>query len=562
MNYSIFRFTLNMHNHRSQASVPVFRGDTAVRLVITITDGGNPYHIEDGCIAVLSGTKADGTKLYNHCVIENNNTVVYDFTEQTSCCAGVVNCEIVIYGADGKAITAPKFVIVVDEREVGYKDVVESVSEANVLDNIVSSEVGRLKAEEQREDAEAARNYAESSRISAETARAEAEIARVKAEAGREGKYNALSEDIEFLKLVNEGHTFAFRTDSETASAKHIPSNALPTVVLENVKGITVSDTSGLIPSGFDRITITGKNLVPNDIYIAPNSNGVPTHWEVKEGSTTNTGTYRLNLPDGWYCLSVDIVSDYPFGNGTYFYLQKSTDGGLTFTAQKVGYGSTGYTSDGYCVTTDGKQNNIVWFKVDNANGEVFAFTCHNIAQHKLDWICDIQIEAVEMAQEPSTSYPPKTYAPPTEYTPYKEPITIDVPPPLINFFNETGIYGTDIRAFGHGISETVCNYIDFEKKQYVQMCALRSYENGDDTNPDVIASKNCTLTLYPLDEPHREDISKHWDFNNTLDVQGYEGGFIEFGSVSELGGMEYVTLISVPSTIHYQVKLQGGKGE
>ena len=63
MNYSVFRFTLNMHSHRSQASVAAFKGDTAVRLLINITDGGNPYVIADGCTAVLSGTKADGTKL-------------------------------------------------------------------------------------------------------------------------------------------------------------------------------------------------------------------------------------------------------------------------------------------------------------------------------------------------------------------------------------------------------------------------------------------------------------------------------------------------------------------
>ena len=126
MNYSVFRFTLNMHNHRSQASVSAFCGDTAIRLCITIADGSNIYEIGEGCVAILSGTKADGTKLWNRCAIENN-TIIYDFTEQTATCVGITRCELTLYGADGLVITAPKFIIVVDEREA--PEHVENISE-------------------------------------------------------------------------------------------------------------------------------------------------------------------------------------------------------------------------------------------------------------------------------------------------------------------------------------------------------------------------------------------------------------------------------------------------
>ena len=136
MNYSIFRFTLNMHNHRSQASVSAFRGDTAIRLCFNLTDGGLPYRIEDGCVAVLNGTKPDGNKLHNRCVIENNSTIVYDFTEQTSACPGIINCDITLYGGDGRIITAPKFIIVVDEREVS--DEIVSATEKSALDDVLT----------------------------------------------------------------------------------------------------------------------------------------------------------------------------------------------------------------------------------------------------------------------------------------------------------------------------------------------------------------------------------------------------------------------------------------
>lgn len=148
MKYSIFRFTLNMHSHRSQAYIPAFYGDTAVRLIITITDGGNTYAIEEGCVAVLSGTKADGKKLWDRCIIVGN-TIQYDFNEQTASCLGIVNCEVTLYGKDGAVLTAPKFIIVVDEREFNYSDL-ESETHTDalnlVLDQKVSTALEQAKA--------------------------------------------------------------------------------------------------------------------------------------------------------------------------------------------------------------------------------------------------------------------------------------------------------------------------------------------------------------------------------------------------------------------------------
>lgn len=165
MNRSIFRFTLNMHNHRSQAAVSAFRGDTAIRLCITITDGGNPYVIEKGSTAILSGTKANGDKLWNRCVVDHvTNTIIYDFTEQTATCTGVVNCEITLYGPDGHVITAPKFIIVVDEREVNFDEIPESAIELDALELILHSEEERVAAEEARFEAEKEREEAEAQR--------------------------------------------------------------------------------------------------------------------------------------------------------------------------------------------------------------------------------------------------------------------------------------------------------------------------------------------------------------------------------------------------------------
>ena len=155
INRSIFRFTLNMHNHRSQASVSAFRGDTGIRLIITLTDGGIPYQIARGCSAILSGTKHDKNPLWNRCVIDHEtNTIIYDFTKQTANCAGIVNCEITLYDPDGHIITAPKFIIVVDEREVNLSEIPESAIELDALEQILHSENARAEAEEVRESNE------------------------------------------------------------------------------------------------------------------------------------------------------------------------------------------------------------------------------------------------------------------------------------------------------------------------------------------------------------------------------------------------------------------------
>ena len=178
MNYSIFRFTLNMHNHRSQASVSVFRGDTAVRLYFAFTQGAVPYTIEPGCTAILSGTKGDGTKLWNRCTIEEDGVVRYDFTKQTATAVGLTNCEITLYDAKGKVITAPKFMIVVDEREVDISDLEQSTNEVDALADILNAEEARVDAEDTRKKNEADRVFKETERQEAEEARQEAETAR------------------------------------------------------------------------------------------------------------------------------------------------------------------------------------------------------------------------------------------------------------------------------------------------------------------------------------------------------------------------------------------------
>ena len=218
MNYSNYRFTLDIQSVQSQVSLPVKFGDTARSLYITITDGGVPYVLKDGCRAVFSAIKGDGNHLLNNCIIENNAVIRYDFTDQTATASGIMQCEIILYGSNGKVIGAPRFVMVVDERIV-YDDDIISQSERTAIDealiyetkrqeaengytNEVSGEFinGRIQNEAERKSNEVARAKAETARVDAETARANAEIAREEAEFLRENTLGQLSDSIEDTK--------------------------------------------------------------------------------------------------------------------------------------------------------------------------------------------------------------------------------------------------------------------------------------------------------------------------------------------------------------------------
>jgi hypothetical protein len=166
MNYSNYSFTLDLQIHQSQISIPVSLNDTARKLYITFIDGRKPYTIPDGCRAILVGFKPDGTTLFNDCIIQENKTVIYQFTKQTANVEGIVDCEIRLYGEDGKQLTSSQFIMIVDENVT--RDISLSENESTAIDNIIHAEIGRVKAEAEREAAEEIRNAAEEKRIETE----------------------------------------------------------------------------------------------------------------------------------------------------------------------------------------------------------------------------------------------------------------------------------------------------------------------------------------------------------------------------------------------------------
>ena len=180
MNYSNYRFTLDIQSDLSQVSLPVRLGDTGRRLYINLTDGGNPYTISNGSRAVFFGSKADNNPILNNCIIEGNTTIRYDFTEQTANCAGIVDCEIRLYGPNGRLVTSPRFIMVVDERVIYGEEIPSSSSETTTLDDVLASEAQRKDAEAKRQ--ESCATAVADANIAIENANTAAEIANNAAE--------------------------------------------------------------------------------------------------------------------------------------------------------------------------------------------------------------------------------------------------------------------------------------------------------------------------------------------------------------------------------------------
>ena len=122
-----YRISLDMFDTVSQKVLKVKKGDTACDINITLVENGKVYQIADGCYATFSAKKPDGNFILNSesCYIKDN-TIVYDVTKQTTICEGVVDCEVILYGADGNQLTSPRFSLLVGSTVYNGEEIVST----------------------------------------------------------------------------------------------------------------------------------------------------------------------------------------------------------------------------------------------------------------------------------------------------------------------------------------------------------------------------------------------------------------------------------------------------
>lgn len=220
------RFTLEVQSAHSQIALPVKVGDTGTKFYISLTDGGNPFIIPGGTLAMLTIRRPTGTFLQAFCPIRNNTTVIYDFMQNpnTAAVEGVHNCELTLYGGtSGSIISTSWFTMIVSARVVNDDSLNITDENRNAFDAMIAAEASRQAGEESRVNAEAARVLAEEARVRAEAAR---ESATTNAGAAAE---LALAKANEAFSFASSANSKASQADRNAATALELAAQALNT---------------------------------------------------------------------------------------------------------------------------------------------------------------------------------------------------------------------------------------------------------------------------------------------------------------------------------------------
>lgn len=144
MNKIIYRITLDMFEVTTQTTIKAKKGDTACSIIMTLADKGKIYNITEGCYAVFSAKKPDGNYLFNGetCYIKDN-TIVYDFTDQTATCEGPLECEVILYKGENR-LTSPRFILLVDDTVYNGEEIFSS-PEADAFNKLYNDVQTALK---------------------------------------------------------------------------------------------------------------------------------------------------------------------------------------------------------------------------------------------------------------------------------------------------------------------------------------------------------------------------------------------------------------------------------
>lgn len=136
MERAVTYITLDVQKIDSGQQITAKRGDSARRLVVSLTNRGRPYIPGEAVTAVFYARKSDGNPCFNAADIDGC-TVIYDFTGQTTNVVGLAVCEIRLYDAQNHLLTSPRFELLVDATEYQEGDVPDSSPEFTALTQMV-----------------------------------------------------------------------------------------------------------------------------------------------------------------------------------------------------------------------------------------------------------------------------------------------------------------------------------------------------------------------------------------------------------------------------------------
>jgi hypothetical protein len=248
------KITLDIHKRETQVFISAFRGDTLRTIIASLTESGKPYIIPDGCTTVFTAVKPDGNYLYNDCIIDTvTNSIVYDFTSQTTAVVGEVKCQFKLIGVDGGVLAAPNFSILVGDTLYNEEPIVESSEEFTALTNYLASLPDYIRdvVEEcigTSEDADAisARISAASAKSSAESAKTSENNAKASENVIKQSETNAKQSEesakqSESNAKVSESNAKASADSAKASESSAISSSASAEASAESAEASRVS---------------------------------------------------------------------------------------------------------------------------------------------------------------------------------------------------------------------------------------------------------------------------------------------------------------------------------
>lgn len=119
-------------------------------IIVTVTDNGKPYVIDNTIIPRIKGEKTDNTHIYNDCALLDSGEIKIDITDQMTSVAGMCKYELCLYDAEtNKVLHSMNFIINVKE-SVFLEDEITSTNEFKSFENAIMK-VDRIRRIEESE---------------------------------------------------------------------------------------------------------------------------------------------------------------------------------------------------------------------------------------------------------------------------------------------------------------------------------------------------------------------------------------------------------------------------
>ena len=124
-------FSLDFQKENSQVFCQVRNGDDCSKLIVSLREDGEAYMFDSDVHVFFLAKKSDGNSLYTECSVVNN-TIVYEFTEQTAPVSGSVICQFLLLSGSNR-LTTPMFRLEVSDNVSIDPDSPQSLPEYTAL---------------------------------------------------------------------------------------------------------------------------------------------------------------------------------------------------------------------------------------------------------------------------------------------------------------------------------------------------------------------------------------------------------------------------------------------